>query len=137
MTTKMQFTASVTFTVDTDEWEGAGYDPIDPDPAKAAEQVASWVRHMAYVGPDHVPAEVHEIQPGRQIPVDHVLGGDEPVVMLCTDGSQISARTPDGGLLISFPKPDRLLVAGDLNEGVYHRALEVALMHIGRRSPID
>lgn len=131
-----EITALVTFTVDDDEWEGAGYDPLSSDDDQAAQQVAGWIGHMAYVGPDHVPARVHEIYPGQPRPSAQV-SHDQHVVSLTTDGERVNARATDGELLASFPRPDRLLVAGDKNDQTYHRALEVALVHIGRQSPID
>ena len=64
-----QFNLTLTVDINPDVWEGAGYDPLDENPAVAARQVADFFATALFAGSDHLPAEVGRIieanNPGR------------------------------------------------------------------------
>lgn len=134
-----QFEVRMILNVDPDVWEGAGYDPIDPDVASASAQVAEWLRNALYAGPDHIATDVREVGPVEfphaaclKHPVNATRAGFH-VLTLASDGVDLVAEDQEGNRMAALPKTDPGRVVGD-NREVYLRLLGYSLDIVGERT---
>lgn len=131
----MNVTAQITFEVDPDVWEGAGYDPLSPNATESLDSIASWLHNVLFMGSDHVPLIIDQIglSTGRRVIVNATRAGFHIVTLASDGGGTVHAEDAEGNSLASCPKSDPSRVVGG-NFTEYVKLLDQALAQVDART---